>query len=204
MPSARPPRQPPSRCSPACSRVVEPCRKRNCLEPSLQVPPPPHPLTYCTRARPRSYHREFAERTGTAAPATLSRISKLLLLRRVRTPTAPTSMPFLLTMAASRTGKPAGRGGALHPLGRPASQSACRRGPRWLERWLPVSRHPARRRNRRRPLRLLGAPPAVPPSRPQTCFPTCTTCCCCGTECACSWACRGGCTAPCTPTCGRT
>ncbi|KAA0157879.1 hypothetical protein FNF31_05692 [Cafeteria roenbergensis] len=51
----------------------------------------------------KTYHREFAERTGTAAPATLSRISKLLLLRRVRTPTAPTSMPFLLTMAASRT-----------------------------------------------------------------------------------------------------
>lgn len=74
----------------------------------LQAPPPPSP-----RPQPssqRSYQREFAERTGTAAPATLSRISKLLLLRRVRTPTAPTSLPFLLTMAASRAGETCVRG----------------------------------------------------------------------------------------------
>lgn len=51
------------------------------------------------------YTKEFAENTGADAPQMMPRIDKLNLLRRVRRPLAPESMPYLLTMAAGRTGE---------------------------------------------------------------------------------------------------
>eukprot|EP01138_Halocafeteria_seosinensis_P005986 gb/GECG01006119.1/.p1 GENE.gb/GECG01006119.1/~~gb/GECG01006119.1/.p1 ORF type:complete len:1025 (+),score=125.57 gb/GECG01006119.1/:1-3075(+) len=49
------------------------------------------------------YSQEFAETTGADAPQMMPRIDKLNLLRRIRKPLAPESMPYLLTMAAGRT-----------------------------------------------------------------------------------------------------
>ncbi len=50
----------------------------------------------------KAFEAEFASRVGVAPPNDLTRVERMLLLRKLRSPLAPQSFGYLLMMAAGR------------------------------------------------------------------------------------------------------